>query len=31
MTDQLSGYDACFFCLGISSTGISEEAHHRIT
>jgi uncharacterized protein YbjT (DUF2867 family) len=31
MTDQLSGYDACFFCLGISSTGMSEEAHHRIT
>ena len=29
--DQLTGYHACFFCLGISSAGMSEEAYHRIT
>jgi uncharacterized protein YbjT (DUF2867 family) len=29
--DQLTGYNACFFCLGISSTGMTEEAYHRIT
>lgn len=28
---QLSGYDACFFCLGISSVGISQEEYHRVT
>lgn len=29
--DQLSGFDACFFCLGISSAGITEENYQRIT
>lgn len=29
--DQLSGYNACFFCLGISSFRMSEEAYRRIT
>lgn len=29
--DQLKGYDACFFCLGISSFRQSEEAYTRIT
>lgn len=29
--DQLIGYDACFFCLGISSFRQSEEAYTRIT
>ena len=29
--DQLAGYDACFFCLGISAAGMSEEAYTRIT
>jgi nucleoside-diphosphate-sugar epimerase len=29
--DQLKGYDACFFCLGISSVGISKEEYKRIT
>lgn len=29
--DQLSGYDTCLFCLGISSAGMSEEAYRRIT
>lgn len=28
---QLSGYDACFFCLGVSSVGISEEGYKRTT
>jgi uncharacterized protein YbjT (DUF2867 family) len=29
--NQLSGYDACFFCLGVSSVGMNEEAYRRIT
>jgi len=29
--DQLTGLDACFFCLGVSSAGLSEEAYRRIT
>ena len=29
--DQLSGLDACFFCLGVSSAGMSEEKYRRIT
>lgn len=28
---ELTGYDACFFCLGISSAGMSEEEYTRIT
>lgn len=28
---QLQGYDACFFCLGISSVGLSKEEYRRIT
>jgi uncharacterized protein YbjT (DUF2867 family) len=28
---QLSGFDACFFCLGISSAGLSEEQYTRVT
>jgi uncharacterized protein YbjT (DUF2867 family) len=28
---QLSGYDACFFCLGISAAGLSEEEYNKIT
>lgn len=28
---DLSGYDACFFCLGVSSAGMTEEAYRRIT
>ncbi|GAA1566696.1 epimerase [Dactylosporangium maewongense] len=27
----LAGYDACFFCLGVSSVGMSEEVYRRIT
>lgn len=29
--EKLKGYDACFFCAGISSVGISEAAYRRIT
>jgi len=28
---QLAGYDACFFCLGISAAGLNEEQYKRIT
>ena len=28
---RLSGYDACFFCLGVSSAGMSEAAYQRVT
>lgn len=28
---ELSGYNACFFCLGVSSVGMSEEQYHNIT
>jgi hypothetical protein len=29
--DKLSGYDACFFCLGVSSVGMKEERYRRVT
>jgi nucleoside-diphosphate-sugar epimerase len=28
---QLAGYDACLFCAGVSSVGMSEEKYTRIT
>lgn len=28
---DLKGYDACFFCLGVSSAGLDEEAYRRVT
>ncbi|MVM40962.1 epimerase [Spirosoma sp. HMF3257] len=28
---QLSGYNACFFCLGVSSVGMSNEAYKHLT
>ncbi|WP_053375320.1 NAD-dependent epimerase/dehydratase family protein [Paenibacillus sp. FJAT-27812] len=28
---QLEGYNACFFCLGVSSVGMSEAEYSRIT
>ncbi|KAF2512810.1 NAD-dependent epimerase/dehydratase family protein [Flavobacterium zhairuonense] len=30
-SEQLKGYDACFYCAGISSIGIKEEEFTRIT
>jgi uncharacterized protein YbjT (DUF2867 family) len=29
--DQLRGYDACFFCLGVSSAGMGEADYTRVT
>jgi uncharacterized protein YbjT (DUF2867 family) len=28
---ELSGYDACFFCLGVSSVRMSEAAYRHVT
>jgi hypothetical protein len=28
---QLSGYNACFFCLGVSSVGMNEEKYRKLT
>ncbi|MFF3380414.1 NAD(P)H-binding protein [Streptomyces sp. NPDC002680] len=28
---ELEGFDACFFCLGVSAAGLSEEEYTRIT
>jgi len=30
-TTDLRGYDACFFCLGVSSAGMSEAEYTRLT
>jgi nucleoside-diphosphate-sugar epimerase len=29
--DQLAGYNACYFCLGISSVGVSKEDFYKTT
>jgi uncharacterized protein YbjT (DUF2867 family) len=29
--DELAGYDACFFCLGVSSAGMKEADYRRVT
>lgn len=29
--DQLSGFDACFFCAGISSLGVGADDYYKIT
>src|SRR5579872_1827062 len=31
LESELSGYDACFFCLGVTSAGMKEEDYRRIT
>jgi nucleoside-diphosphate-sugar epimerase len=31
IADQLCGYDACFFCLGVSSVGMAEQDYTRVT
>jgi uncharacterized protein YbjT (DUF2867 family) len=28
---ELAGYDACFFCLGVSSVGMNEERYRHLT
>lgn len=30
-TNQLTGYDACFYCAGISSVGMKEDAYSVVT
>jgi uncharacterized protein YbjT (DUF2867 family) len=29
--DQLTGYNACYFCMGVSSLGMKEDKYRRIT
>jgi uncharacterized protein YbjT (DUF2867 family) len=29
--DRLSGFDACFFCLGVSAVGMKEETYRHVT
>ena len=31
IADELAGFDACFFCLGVASTGMSEPEYRRVT
>jgi uncharacterized protein YbjT (DUF2867 family) len=31
VADQLMGYNACFFCMGVSSVGMSEAEYRKIT
>jgi uncharacterized protein YbjT (DUF2867 family) len=31
VAERLAGYDACFFCLGVSSAGMKKDAYRRIT
>ncbi len=31
VADQLKGYNACFFCLGVSSVGMKEDQYTRLT
>ena len=31
LEDRLSGLDACFFCLGVTSAGLGEAAYSRVT
>jgi hypothetical protein len=31
VADQLKGYNACFFCLGVSSIGLKQEEYYSLT
>jgi hypothetical protein len=31
ISDQLRGYDGCFFCMGISAAGLKEEEYKKIS
>lgn len=31
IADQLAGYDACYFCMGVSAGGMSEADYRRVT
>ncbi len=31
LEEQLSGYDACFYCLGVSSVGMKKDEYYKVT
>ena len=31
LSDSLTGYDACFYCLGVSSAGMDEASYRRLS
>jgi len=31
IAEQMTGYNACFFCLGVSSVGMNEEKYYSLT
>ncbi len=31
LSDKIKGYDACYFCLGVSSIGMNEEQYTKVT
>lgn len=31
LSDRVKGYDACYFCLGVSAVGMTEEAYTKVT
>lgn len=31
VADELAGYDACFFCLGVTSVGMTEADYRKVT
>ena len=31
IANQLTGYNACFFCLGVSAVGLNEKEYYRLT
>lgn len=31
LVDQLKGYDACLFCMGVSSLGMKEDDYYKVT
>lgn len=31
VTEQLTGYDACFLCMGVSASGMTEQQYHVLT
>ncbi len=31
IAEKITGYDACFFCLGVSSAGMKEETYQHLT
>jgi hypothetical protein len=31
LEEEMTGYNTCFFCLGVTSAGLSENEYHKIT